>query len=181
MIDLQYISVTDGLIVMFMLFISPFPSPFLLLPPSALNSFFILLCLLPCQGAIICNLPKSSICWDAKHENEAIWCKMEAGRHLSICMCVCECIWVCRQGKRTVQALVGGHARTVTQKWKWMPRTHTICVCVYAHKGMFECMCAPTSLHTWQRQSDPLVLKCPTHSPTSPPCNTHRKQIADLV
>lgn len=34
-------------------------------------------------------------------------------------------------------------------------------------------MVVPTSLHTWQCQSDPLVLKCPTHSPTSPPCNTH--------
>ena len=41
--------------------------------------FFILCSLLPRQDAIICNLPKSSICWDTKHENEAIWCKMEAG------------------------------------------------------------------------------------------------------
>lgn len=32
----------------------------------------------------------------------------------------------------------------------------------------------PTSLHTWQRQSDPLVLKCPTHSPISPPCKSHK-------
>lgn len=48
--------------------LSPFPSPFLLLPPSTLNSFSILPSLLPCQDAIICNLPKSSICWDTKQK-----------------------------------------------------------------------------------------------------------------
>lgn len=30
------------------------------------------LSLSPCTGIIICNLPKTSICWDAKHEKEAI-------------------------------------------------------------------------------------------------------------
>lgn len=64
-------------------------------------------CLSPCQGAIICNLPKSSICRDTKHENGAIWCKMEAGEGLTY---ACVCVW---RRLREVQLLVGGHAGSI--------------------------------------------------------------------
>lgn len=54
------------LIEMFVLLLSipPLPFPFILSLSFALSSSLSLFR----QGVIICNLPKSSICWDAKHE-----------------------------------------------------------------------------------------------------------------
>lgn len=70
---------------------------------SSLDFSFILPSLLSCQGAIICNLPKSSICWDTKRENEVIWCKRDACGHRSMRKRVCarECVAVSGEGPGT--------------------------------------------------------------------------------
>ena len=63
------------------------------------------------------------------------------------CVCVCVCVWT-RQGK--VRALVGGHVRTVTQKWKLLPWTHTqtsVCVCVCVCVCVYVCAHLPVCTH----------------------------------
>lgn len=83
-------------------------------------------CLSPCQGAIICNLPKSSICRDTKHENGAIWCKMEAGEGLTY---ACVCVEEAERGPAA-----GGGPRRKHQDIKVkinVMNVHAKCTCVY--------------------------------------------------
>lgn len=111
-------------------------------------------CLSPCQGAIICNLPKSSICRDTEHENGAIWCKMEAGKGLTY---ACVCVEEAERGPAA-----GGGPRKEPSGQKSENECH--------ERARHVHVCVPTSLHTRWCQSDPPALKRPTRSPTSRPC-----------
>lgn len=123
-------------------------------PPSRLPLSY---CLSPCQGAIICNLPKSSIWRDTKHENGAIWCKMEAGKGLSIC----KRVW---RKLRKVQLLVGGPGRNhqdIKVKIK-VVNMHALsaCLCVRTYQSAHKMVLKwPSSAETSDSQSHLTTLQ----------------------
>lgn len=122
------ISIPDVLTAVFTSLHLPVSFP----PLSCINSFFILWTLPSCQGAIICNLPKSSICWDTKHENEAIWCKMEAGGRVN------TYVWAHGQERKKVQTLLlgGGGVGVMLGMWlKNKSKKKQIWICVRTYQS----------------------------------------------